>query len=49
MHPNPAVDGPALDSLIVSPHDMARLAKWRLKRCDFDIVTFFACHQVSMP
>lgn len=49
MHPNLAVGGPALHSLIASSHDMARLAEWRLDRCDFDIVTFFACCQVSMP
>ena len=49
MHPNLAVGGPALASSIVSPHDMARLARWRLHRCVFDIVTFFVCQQVSMP
>lgn len=27
MHPNLVVGGPASGSLIVSPHDMARLAK----------------------
>lgn len=49
MQPNLAVGGPALASLIASPHDMARLAEWRLNRCVLDIVTFFACQQVSMP
>lgn len=49
MHPSLAVGGPALTPLIVSPHDMARLVKWRLDHCVFDIVTFFACQQVSMP
>jgi hypothetical protein len=49
MQPNLAVGGPALASLIVRPHDIARLAKWRLNRRVFDIVTFSACQQVSMP
>lgn len=49
MHPNLAVGGPALASLIVSPPDMARPAEWRWNRCVFDIVTFDACQQVSMP
>ena len=42
MHPSLAVT-PALASLIARSHDMARLAKWRLDRCVFDIVTFDAC------
>lgn len=49
MQPNLAAGGPALASLIASPHDMARLTKWRLNRCVSDIVTFLACQQVSMP
>ncbi|KAJ4988638.1 hypothetical protein SVAN01_05929 [Stagonosporopsis vannaccii] len=42
MDPNLAVGGPALASLIASPHDMARLAHWRVNRGVFDIVTFLA-------
>ena len=38
-----------LSLTVGGPHDMARLAKWRLNRCVFDIVTFFATQQVSMP
>lgn len=43
MHPNSAVGGPALVSLIVSPHDIACVAEWHLHRYVLDIVTFCAC------
>jgi hypothetical protein len=50
--PNLVFGGPAncwLSLIVGGPHDMARLAKWRLNHYVFDIVTFFACQQVSMP